>query len=90
MRAKFEIGELVVTPQAESHLTPRELARAIARHTDGDWGLVPPEDKDSNDASVVKGEGTLHSAYRSLAGERFWVVTEADRSVTTVLMPDDY
>jgi hypothetical protein len=63
---------------------------ALARHVQGDWGEANPEDRRENDLSVVNGHRVL-SAYNTLDGAtEFWVITEADRSTTTVLLPDEY
>ena len=61
----------------------------ITRHLTGDWGEVPPEDRIANDRALVEGTRIL-SAYSSANGVKFWIITEADRSVTTVLLPEDY
>ena len=61
----------------------------LARHVTGDWGELPVEDRTENFLSVEQGFRVL-SSYRTLAGERIWVITEADRSLTTLLLPDEY
>ena len=55
----------------------------------GDWGELDEEDKTANDEALKTGERLL-SAYKSATGTKFWIITEADRSVTTILMPEDY
>ncbi|GAA0833300.1 hypothetical protein GCM10009080_13830 [Cupriavidus pauculus] len=60
----------------------------LTRHACGDWGLVPTEDVKANDLAVEHGWRIL-SAY-DIAGVRIWIITEADRSVTTLLLPDEY
>lgn len=87
--AKFRLGHLVATPNALSQLTAQDITRAIGRHQSGDWGDVCDEDRQENELSLQKGFRIL-SVYHSEKGARFWVITEADRSVTTVLMPEDY
>ena len=69
---------------------PQKLAaRLIARHQRGDWGTVDAEDWASNDRSLVEGTRLL-SAY-TLPGEtKIWIITEADRSSTTLLLPEEY
>lgn len=62
---------------------------ALSRHITGDWGEVDAEDKRANDQSLIDGSRLL-SAYRSQDGTKFWIITEADRSVTTVLLPEEY
>jgi len=84
----FPLGKLVMTSNAARRLSPREIRDALKRHESADWGDLPPEDVRENECALKHG-GRLFSAYG--AGEkRFWVITEADRSVTTVLLPQDY
>lgn len=61
----------------------------IGRHMSGDWGDVDPEDWRANDAALVTGERLL-SAYSLTAVQQLWIITEADRSSTTVLLPSEY
>ena len=93
----FELGRTVATPGAittlaeeyggdKAHLAACELYH---RHVRGDWGVVDAEDKASNDHGVKHGERLL-SAYDTPKGKRLWVITEWDRSVTTVLLPEEY
>ncbi|AGA31686.1 hypothetical protein [Singulisphaera acidiphila] len=85
---KFPLGDTVITTNAESLLDPVDVQQGLSRHADGDWGEIPSEDRQLNECSLKQG-GRLLSVYRS-GGKRFWIITEADRSVTTVLMPEDY
>jgi hypothetical protein len=66
-----------------------EIFSAIQRHQAGDWGDVSDEDRSANDQALIQGTRIL-SAYRATNGTKFWIITEADRSVTTVLLPEDY
>jgi hypothetical protein len=88
-RPRFPLGQLVATPGAIDAVPPPELARAVARHQSGDWGDIDPDDRAENDHALDHGFRLL-SAYRTKGGTRFWVLTEADRSVTTVLLPGEY
>jgi hypothetical protein len=72
-----------------SVLPPDEVLLAVARHARGDWGEVPPEDQVANERALAR-RCRLLSAYRARDGTRFWIITEADRSVTTILLPEDY
>jgi hypothetical protein len=63
--------------------------RTGSRHVRGDWGTLDPEDWNSNERAL-KGEGRLFSAYLSIQNIKFWIITECDRSVTTILLPEDY
>jgi hypothetical protein len=87
--AKFRLGHLVSTPNALSQLPNEEIFRAIQRHQAGDWGDVDEHDRQENERALVEGTRLL-SVYRTSEGLKFWVITEADRSATTVLMPEDY
>lgn len=84
----FPLGETVITGNASVRLTTEEVISGLARHASGDWGDLCPEDLYANFEALQSG-GRLLSAY-GLGEHRFWVITEADRSVTTVLLPDDY
>jgi hypothetical protein len=86
--ARFSLGQLVITGNASLRLTTEEVRTALHRHASGDWGVLCSEDTLANDTALQQG-GRLFSAYGQ-GPERFWVITEADRSVTTVLLPLDY
>ena len=86
--AKFRLGRIVATPHALEVLAHEDILAAITRHQAGDWGEVPQDDKNANDQALRAGTRIL-SAYRS-KGVTFWIITEADRSVSTVLLPQDY
>ena len=86
---KFPLGKLVATPNALRAVTTAELSRATTRHHRVDWGELDPADKKANEEALAHG-GRLLSAYQTGNGTRFWIITEADRSVTTVLLPEDY
>jgi hypothetical protein len=62
---------------------------ALRRHASCDWGELCAEDKASNDQALQYG-GRLMSAYRTPTGVKFWIITEADRSATTTLLPEEY
>lgn len=86
---RFPFGTLVITSNAARRLDERDVARGLERHGRCDWGEVPPEDGKLNTLSLKSG-GRLLSAYDDRKGVRFWIITEADRSATTVLLPEDY
>jgi hypothetical protein len=79
----------LITPNAQSKLDPADVLEAIHRHSIGDWGELDDEDKAENELSLKEGFRVL-SAYTDRSGTKFWVITEADRSATTVLLPEDY
>lgn len=83
------LGQTVATPAALDVLTRPDLVAAHRRHAAGDWGDVDDDDRAAND-DALRTDGRLLSVYRSANGTTFWVITEADRSVTTVLLPEDY
>jgi len=87
--ARFRLGHLVATPNALSHLTQEDILRATQRHQSGDWGDLCADDRAANERALREGTRLL-SVYRSTAGVKFWLITEADRSLTTILLPEDY
>lgn len=87
--AIFQLGQLVSTPGALAALTPEDIQAGLERHQRGDWGLVCAEDWVENNLSVVEGFRLL-SAYLGQNKTKFWIITEADRSVTTILLPEEY
>lgn len=86
---KFCLGKLFITPGAMKQLSPMEVLEALGRHARGDWGDVGEEDREENEFSLREGFRLL-SSYRSRNETKFWVITEHDRSVTTVLLPEEY
>jgi hypothetical protein len=90
-KAKLALGQVVATPGALASIQASGQSPSffLARHTAGDWGEVDAEDWSLNDQAVLDGTRLL-SAYRTLKGNKLWVITEADRSVTTILLPDEY
>ena len=91
MKAKFPLGQLVATPGALRALEEAGQSPAyfLARHVQGDWGEVNDEDKRANDQALVDGSRLL-SAYRTLKGVKIWIITEADRSSSCILLPSEY
>ena len=87
-KAKFTLGRVVATPGALKNVSPFECGDALARHLTGDWGDVCEEDRAENEFSLIRGL-RLFSVYHTEDGTKFWVITEADRSVTTVLLPEE-
>ena len=87
-KSRFPLGQTVVTAHALDILRPDEIALGLARHVRGDWGDLCPEDMLVNENALTQG-GRLFSAYGHGAS-RFWIITEWDRSVTTILLPNDY
>jgi hypothetical protein len=88
MDGKFPLGQTVITPNAAGRLNPQDICRCLSRHKRGDWGELCPQDVAQNERSLQ--EGRLVSVYHDLTGTKFYIITEPDRSVTTVLLPEDY
>lgn len=87
----FPLGQLVATPGAIAALerSGQRPATFIRHHICGDWGTICASDKRLNDEAVREGTRIL-SAYKTTADETIWIITEADRSVTTILLPSEY
>ncbi len=86
---KFRLGHLVATPNSLATIPNPDILSALGRHISGDWGDVNAEDRAANDLALVEGT-RLFSEYISAKGLRFWIITEADRSATKILLPEDY
>ena len=90
----FSLGRVVATPGALEALeeTSTDYLTLLSRHVSGDWGEVPPEDARENEFSIREGFRIL-SSYTlgdSGAGAKVWIITEADRSSTCLLLPSEY
>ena len=87
----FPFGLLVATPGALALLkqTDKSPSEFLSRHLRGDWGDLDNEEKTENELSLKHGFRLL-SSYQVTQGERLWIITEADRSVTTLLLPEEY
>ena len=88
-RVSFPLGQVLSTPGALSALGDIEILVALSRHARGDWGDVCDGDRGRNELALRDGS-RLFSVYRAQSGEKFWIITEADRSATTVLLPHEY
>ena len=87
--ALFRLGRMVATPNALANLTQEDILKAIQRHQAGDWGDLSEDDRRENEFSL-KEALRIFSVYHSADGVKFYIITEADRSATTVLLPEDY
>jgi hypothetical protein len=89
--AMFPLGRIVATPDALRALERANQSAALflTRHVGGDWGELDREDVRENEYGVAHGFRLL-SSYTTAAGEKLWIITEADRSSTTLLLPDEY
>jgi hypothetical protein len=96
-RSSFELGQIVATPGARGATTDKQRFEYLKRHSIGDWGKVCGDDWHTNDEAVENGDRIL-SAYpidpvkpcKGFGENTLWIITEADRSVTTFLLPDEY
>ncbi|MCA9244414.1 MAG: hypothetical protein KDA32_10695 [Phycisphaerales bacterium] len=86
---KFPLGRTVITPNARDTLDAEDVHAALMRHARGDWGDCGSEDANENEFSL-KNALRLFSVYHDRTGTKFWIITEADRSATTILLPEDY
>ena len=89
LNARFSLGQLLATPGVLDAAEGEDLMEYLSRHARGDWGSVDDEDKSANDRSLTDGTRLL-SAYLLKNGTKIWIITEADRSATTILLPDEY
>jgi hypothetical protein len=88
-KLSFALGAVRITDGAEHALDPSDVVTGITRHARGDWGEVDEHDWSQNDYFAENG-GQLLSQYTAKNGTLFWVVTESNRSATTVLLPEEY
>jgi hypothetical protein len=88
---RFPLGQTFITPGAEEALqiAGQTATEFLRRHMSGDWGDLSDEDVKENELSLKKGFRLL-SAYQTGKGQKLWIITEADRSATTILLPSEY
>lgn len=85
----FRLGRVVSTRSALCEVNQLDVLKALSRHARGDWGDLEQDDKAANDRALKEGTRIL-SSYKDSADVKFWIITEGDRSATTVLLPSDY
>jgi hypothetical protein len=85
----FPLGQVVITAQAKDVLHPEDVPICLARHARCDWGDVDEHDRRENDLALNQ-QLRLLSVYHDRTSRKFWIITEADRSATTILLPEDY
>ena len=88
-QVKFSLGLTVCTAAAMAELEFPDMLLALSRHATGDWGDLCAEDIYFNELALIRGE-RLFSVYHSVKGVKFYVITEWNRSATTILLPGDY
>jgi hypothetical protein len=91
MFSLFPLGQIVATPGALAVLERANQPPTcfLAHHAIGDWGELEPSDAAENEYGVAHGF-RLRSSYATVAGEKLWIITEADRCTTTLLLPAEY
>ena len=87
--ARFKLGLIIISAHALNHLTHDEILSGLLRHITGDWGDVSRDERKENDMSLEKGF-RFWSVYHTESGVKFWIITEANRSATTISLPGDY
>lgn len=89
---RFSLGQVVATPGAIRVLEENSVDAwsLLRRHVNGDWGCLPQEDQQENRRSVEAGRRILSSYVLNERGDKLWVITEADRSSTCLLLPSEY
>jgi len=88
-QGKFELGDVCVTRGITENFTEGFVILCITRHTLGDWGDLDEEDKESNNLALI-GEERIFSVYESTERKKLYVITERDRKLTTILLPEEY
>jgi hypothetical protein len=86
----FPLGRLLATPGALEAATGDDLAEYLSRHARGDWGVVDAADKRANDRALIEGTRLLSTYVLRDGATHIWIITEADRSATTILLPEEY
>lgn len=86
---RIPLGQVVITPNALKKITRAEALQALMRHQSGDFGDISEGDYEANLYDMEHG-GRILSAYNDRNGTRFWIITEGDRSATTILLPEEY
>ena len=86
---RFSLGKVVITCGAIKAVSPEDSWEAIHRHASGDWGDLCDDDRQQND-EALECQARLLSRYFTRSGVCFWIITEWDRSVTTILLPEEF
>ena len=88
-RSVLSCSHVFITANAMAKVSKTDAMTALKRHFSGDWGEVDEEDWKANDRAL-EDQSRILSVFTAECGEKFWVITEADRSTTTILLPEDY
>ncbi len=87
---KFSLGQLVATPNALAELTHEDISIALNRHASGDWGTLDKQDWAANERALKHGDRLLSVYFSKQKNTKFYIITEWDRSYSTILLPCDY
>ncbi len=87
LKQRFALGQIVITTTASKRLNADDACACLRRHASGDWGEIVPADAQKNEVSLIEGLRLL-SAYQDRNGTHFWIITEADRSLTTLMLEE--
>ena len=90
-KKSFPLGQVLITPPAEAILqeASRTFQEFLDRHASGDWGEIDVDDWNANEDALTSG-ARLMSVYTVTDKQKIWIITESDRSATTLILPDDY
>jgi hypothetical protein len=90
-KKSFPLGKVLITPPAEAVLQEagRTFQEFLEKHASGDWGEIDADDWNANEEALAS-RGRVMSVYAVTDKQKVWIITEADRSATTLLLPDDY
>jgi len=89
IKSKFPLGKLRATPKSLFNVNAYDMLVGLRRHASCDWGDICEQDKAANESSFST-QGRLLSEYHDRTGKKFWIITDVDRSATTILLPDEY
>lgn len=87
--SKVPLGKVVMTRGVDAEIPELDYQIALQLHSEGNWGDVCKQDKIANDNALKNGNRVI-SSYKTKSGKQFWIITEADRSATTILLPSEY
>ena len=87
--SRLRMGQLIVTRGVMESLSPDDFIHSLTRHLSADWGTLDEQDWKMNDDALEFG-GRIMSQYFTDNGTKFWIITECDRSATTILLPGEY
>ncbi len=89
MERLFDLGQVVATKGAVETINSEDMLAGLGRHVTGDWGELQDDDREANETGLRDGQRIL-SVYIDRFGTRYWIITEWDRSATTILLPENY